>query len=946
MIHRKRIKNAFLCVVLLIIVQPAQASILLTGDSAAPTGQTFSFAVGPHAQGTEDTFYVGAAGSGAKDFALSRVPAALTQFVALAPQNATVDNQIDQPNPIYNQGIAFLSVLSATQGMGPLDRLVVVTTNPAQAANVYLTDRFSPTGIANVLSAQNIKDANGLTTSGILALASTRGIPSGVFAAVLPNGSSTFGNSGSGIALLNFLQLKSTVDGKEVSQFVFEQWPAQAGSSQIVAAQFDTTSSFLKINTNLAAMTNVVDMYWDTGLQRLFVVIQGTANAGATDGVRAVAVGQVVRASATTFNLIFVPIAPASVFVSGAGNEIVGGQGSGAQVSWHKVRTMHTTTGMDYLIGVGGNGSPSATARSVFAMPIVNSINDENIITDPLNQATLADVQATPAAIFSGTPSVFRRRVITTPATTNAQIYTTSSLQALVGGGALAAGDIVDVFVFRDTVFAVVGTPVDPTQLPGIFYSQALFDNQGLIQLWTPWRRTTGSTAHMFGMGYNTAIGNINFMTGADANNVFTINRTQWGTGDPNGLQPLGIYLMDQFPQDNSGMQGFFDFPTNTPGLTQMSMFAVTGFKKVVLVESGSVVGGAFTPDGGDYVSNGQTFTDGTISPAANAKALSITGGELANLGAIVGAEIGVANGQGYLFVGGVGGVAVLANNDGTGWNAGAGLMPSFVGLTNGMHFIQVGNYSFVRRLIADGNFLYVLTDSRLDRIDMSASNFGTGSLSVVTLGTLQAPNIGERGTLLGCIVSGKFALLSTTNGLYRVGNGQDISTASDAVSVDWNQVPVNEGTGSVTQLLALSSTGRAQDVARAGGGNIYALNAYYGQSRGQVNRFTVADVSAAPITSTTIQAVPDILVEGTLSYFKNFGGFANQFATDGALDLYSRSRNLKTPPFIKSIQSVMPINDVPLPLNLASFSNIVRMEHSFASGSWLVMGDMARFNE
>ncbi|MGO8682991.1 MAG: hypothetical protein ACLQUT_00180, partial [Thermoleophilia bacterium] len=245
------------------------------------------------------------------------------------------------------------------------------------------------------------------------------------------------------------------------------------------------------------------------------------------------------------------------------------------------------------------------------------------------------------------------------------------------------------------------------------------------------------------------------------------------------------------------------------------------------------------------------------------------------------------------------------------GWNATAGLHQGFVGLTNGMTFKQLGNYTFVRSLIADNNFLYVLTDKQLDRIDLHASNFGSGSLVKTTVASLQIPAVfGGNGALLSLVVSGKFAALATSQGLFRVGNNADISAATSAQEVNWTLVPINEGAGSASQLIARSATGRPQDVARNNGGNIYALNGFVGLSRGQINRFAIADVSANAITNSTMLPIPDMRIANIPSYFRNFGTYANQYATDGSVNLFTRSNQLRRPSFLRNSQRGTARND------------------------------------
>ncbi|MFI5332715.1 MAG: hypothetical protein ACHQVS_01290 [Candidatus Babeliales bacterium] len=938
----------FLCAVLNTAI--SFGAIVIQGDPAATAGTSFSFPILTHASSPlDDTVYVGALATGGQTFALSKLLPGLNngsdtsgnQFISFAPQTVTLDFQAGQLNPIYNQGILLLDVLTAAGK----ERPVVVTT--AQQSNLYLVEQLTQNNPLSVYSVTNIADASGNPSNGIIGIAATDAGRSGVFATVLPQGSSTFGDPGSGVALIDFTQV--TIDegnNAKKTTYTFTQVAAQVDSSAIAAAPLNRTSTFLAITDPLTSLTNVVDMYWDTGLQCLFIAVQASAGINANDGAYGVVVAQVINNAQVAFS----QIAPATIFTAGAQNEIIGGVAAGAQVSIQKVAVMHTSTKLDYLIVVGGNGGPDAMKSNVYALPLVNTMDYRGEITDAVIQGTLADVTSTPVSVFVSDPSRIPslvRREFPQAATTPSQIFTSGSIQAQVGQGALPAGAISDMVVAQDTVFVSVSMPVSAAQLPGIYYSQALFDSNGAVKNWTQWRRAGGTTLPIFGMNYNPHVGNITFLTGTDASSINTVEKTIWSSGDPNELGPLGTFLMSYFVSANGGIQGLQDFPLSTPGLSSISVMAATGSRGVTLIETGFINGsGAYVPNAGQaWVNNNQSFLNGQlINP--NAQILVIGGDVLNNLDAIVASEIGTANNNGWFFVGGTGGLAVLANPDGTGWNATTGIQPSFTNL-NGMSFKTIGTYTFVRCLHADGNFLYVLTDTTFDRIDMSASNFATNTLSITTLATSQALQIAlGNGTLLASVVSEKFALLSTTGGLFRVGNGADVRSASSPTAMSWTPVTVNESAGSVIQLLAVSPTGRSQDVARSGGGSIYALNGYTGQSRGQINRFAVADVTSGPITNSSIQPYPDIFIQNIPSCFKNVGTFANQCATDGSLNLYSRSANIRSMPFVKNIQPGSARNDVPVIFDIANNSTISCMLRTFASGSWMVAGDFVRFNE
>ena len=949
----------------IVAAQPCFAAVLLTTTSAGPN-QTFSFPVQAHATSSQGgTLYIGAlpTATNTQNFALAFTQRGATIFEPLAMEKVQINNT-SGIDPVFNKGISLLTVIPVP---GISDNPVVVTAdNPT---NAYLFENISHPEKISILSVEGVKDAAGAVTAGIVAieqytirLATIANVSSmsGAFGAVKPNAGS-FGAVGSGIALLQLTVSKVEQDGPdnkkiEKTVYSFTQLDAQPGSISTVAraSALNISSPSVAINNNVAAITDIVDMHWDAKLRRLYVGLQLTVGATAGDGGRALVVGYLDAMG----KINFLPFAPDAVFT--ANNEIIGTGTANAQVAIQKVRTMHTSTQLDYVVVLGGNGNAAATAHTVYALPITNQMNQVGVITNNATHGVLADKNATPVTLFSGShynnPSFFTMREIQDPATTTADIFTTDATDANspahVGRGPLPAGNIADMVVARDAVFVSVITP-DVNQLPGIFYSSAYFDDLGKIKGWTPWQRTGGTTLGVYGLAFDEIDGTIMFMSGSTPDTVQKVYRTQWGTGDEASLQFLLALLAAEFSPAAGGIQGLFDFQMGvnpiapTPGLRDIAVQIATGLQKIMLTQTGQLINGALIPSGGDFVANPQRFTDGIISPAANAKALIVSGGALDQLGAIIAADIGVANNNGWLFVGGVGGLAVLAEANGDGWDTTTGLSNNFAGLVDGMAFNIIGSYSFVRKLIADNGFLYVLTDMRLDRINLALSNFATGQLSVTTLATTHDPDLNSYGAFLDLVVTNKFALLATNEGLLRVGNGKNVSTAANVADVAWTPVMLNQGIVPITQLTTVTPTGRPQDLGAQEGGNVYVSNAYIGYNQGQVNRLSIANVAAAPIDNNTVTQLPDILIQNMPGPLSAMFEYFDVYATDGSLYLYGCSQDLTRPLFVKTVQSNnRPLRNAPIALNGAGASMLNDILRNSASGSWLVSGDLIRTNE
>ncbi len=941
-----RISKIWLLCIIFLIPCWASASSPIAGDPSAIAGTSFSFPLQANEQTVNNNFYVAADPTGgvgiSKEYALSYLLAGANAFTSLALQTVSINGIPNQTNPLYNQGISLLSVISVPGDYARvLEHPIVVVAN--QLSNVYLVQSVAGSAQGmELLACFDVRDATGLVTAGVVSLAATTGLPAGAFAAVKKSGGNFGDTGGSGIALLSLNQTKTSESTKGLT---FTQGDAQAAPFVLPrAAPLDISSPSVIIQNNLTSMTNNVAMFYDSILQRLYIGLQLQAGVAAGSGGKALVIG---KTNASVINglpyatLSFIPIAPDTVFTVGADNEIIGTGTANEQVSLSQVQTMTTSMGLDYVVVLGGNGAPSATGSTIYALPLVNEYQVGGGIADGSLHGTLASKNAIPQVQYSlTTPPMFIRRVVTTPATTPADIYTTdaigSNAPAHVGGGPLEAGAVDEFLVSGDTIFAFVSTPAT-NQLPGIFYSQALFDGTGKIKAWTTWQRVAGTINPAYGGDFGMISGNFTYMTGSSSSTINTVFRTAWGGGNPQGLAPLVNTLAAQLPVANGAIQGLVNLQREDPGLNNISLLIATGLNKIVLAQTGSLVGSTFTPTQGTSFDTQQNFTDGTLSADANAPVIAIEGGQLTTIGPITTAAVASAIGQGYLFVGGFGGVAVLTTPAGNGWDTSIGLGTNLVGLINGMSFKPVGNYTYVRKLIYDSDFLYVLTDTTLDRLDLTTAGFPATTLARIT----DFPGTNAKSVLLDLVVSGKYASLATTVGLFTVGNGANIQTANAFSDVGWSGVPVAGNSVQPAyplQLLALSQTGRTQDVARGQGGNIYLLNAYQGKSNAALARFTVQGVDAAPITSDTLQPLPDIAFQGSLAPYINYGDFVNRITTDGAYYLNARPQNLTIPTMLKSGRSRRFF--VTMPLNLSAGSMIMNMVRNSATGSWLIAGD------
>lgn len=911
-------------------------SELIEGDKNAPEGQTFSFSVKENILSQNGTFYEGANEVVIdNEFALSRLIRGTKAFAPLTPATVNFNTKPDSENPLFGAKIVALGTLQKDVGLFIEDMPVVVA--ESRPATVYLFEDISPTGNIELIASQDVHDANGNVSNGIVDL--TTNALRHVFAAVKPN-TGEFGDNNSGIALLarGTIEVPAPAgENKEPSKMmIFSEVNANTGSiAPLQALRLDPTSSALTIDNTLADIVkNQVAMHWDAPLERLFVGLQTTAGSNINDGTRAIAVIKFIDKGGISLETI----APDTIFTAGDSTNIIGTRGANQQVSIHALNTMWTSTALNYLIVVGNVGDPASTQQSVFALPLVNAGDLKGVI---------AQKNAQPQNIFKNAPVArLIARTISEPATTPEEMTHSTDLAAQVGGGDLLAGPIVNIIVRSDTVFALVGE-----NTPGIYSSQAIFNASGKIIAWTEWQRAAGTTNNIFGAALNAFEGNFILASGTTADTVNTIRRTTWSDGSPEGLQPLTTILDATLKSENGGIQGMQTFLPNSPGLQNIAVLAAGGSGNIVLAQTGILnSNGIIIPTTSSDFNNMMTFINGTITNDVNAKTIVIAGGALNNIGPITALEFARSATNGWLFVGGSNGLAVLAQEDGSGWDASTQLSDNFNGLTDGMRFITLGNYTFVKKLIADDNFLFVIAHDKIDRINLATSDFGTNTLDVTTIASIGSNGVSNRGGFLDGIFSQALALIATTDMLLRIGNNKDIRTIVNETDAEWTLVAIGENAGAPTALYTVTTTNRLQDITRNADGYFYALTADAGLDQSRINRFAVQALRPTEtVTPTTVQAFDDLFVKNIPSFLLSFGEFRSNFATDGALYFATRNKNVIIPP----IAMLTPSQPVPrvgfgnvgdrsglVVINFGQGTEINYFARSAASGSWIAAGN------
>lgn len=439
----------------------AQATILVPGPGGTapfsfPDSTTVSATILDRATGA---FYVGTEGQSAT------VCKALRPIGSIKPTLSALSFAIGGSLP--GTGVGYLALSTQEGNIYPNIAVSASLTSTEDAQFVSLIFTMTDHQTLGLAKSDILKDANnsvgedGNTINGIVGLAANNHT---IFAAVNPN-EGDFGQPFGGIA--------SVCIYRNINAVTLSQAAAQEGDSGIKALLFDNTINEIRIVTGGAPtlVLDKIDLCWDEHLQRLYAGVQLGVSASALSGGKSV----VIIREKDCGVLIRQAIAPDDAISGAVIDEIVVTKQESDNLAAIHVRVMHCSTGPSYLIVNGGNDVQAATNNQVYALPLVD---------DPTNisgQGTLAKKD-----------SALVNYKFITPASAAGDLATSTDAAALVGSGTLpieGTTPISDIQIIDDVVYVSIAIASGADNDNGVFYSQAIFDENGKILRWTPWAK-------------------------------------------------------------------------------------------------------------------------------------------------------------------------------------------------------------------------------------------------------------------------------------------------------------------------------------------------------------------------------------------------------------------------------------------------------------------------
>ncbi len=578
-----------------------------------------------------------------------------------------------------------------------------------------------------------------------------------------------------------------------------------------------------------------VAMHWDSKLQRLYIGLNSLGRGNADDAANPTMVDEGNDKTGGVVSLLVagvdnkkafikpVVVNPTNKLGTDPEQQIVGfHEDAGNKQAWlataFAVRTMHTSTGKDYVIVNGGvaDGDTKELKSWVFALPVMPAGNNnagqlakvdnaqDGLATLDVNKAfELLDLDI----VGHESPKVDRS---TTDNTGNPLVV--GADPTLIGGDD-ADKTITDIQVVGDAVYvslAETRAAGAGNVEAGIFQSSAIFDENGLIRAWSPWQRVAGTTDKVAGFGFNNK--NAGFMW-LDGDGNQTVKADAWGKSEEVAAtsRKLSSELAKSFP---SGVARVVNFDEKTKGFKtdEFSMAVALGNNnKIALIQTG--VGAPLEPTDDFSMNDTVVVLDKTA---------------LKTIAPLTCAEVARRDDkdEGFLYVGGEKGVVKIS----VPWDSEA---PPAAGLADLMGF---GVKDFIP-VAALGSDIRALAAK-------SPAGLFTGRIAA--LGLEHITTIDKDGNLtknlpltdqfgLDLLLTEKLAIVATTSGLFKT---DDLDTLA------LTQIPGIDGTP-VQLVLVPEHKGGLSD------GNLYVLAVKGSETK--VYRFNVSGTDVKPIGTPTV---------------------------------------------------------------------------------------------
>jgi len=657
---------------------------------------------------------------------------------------------------------------------------------------------------------------------------------------------------------------------------------------EMAKKQYDSTISAFKIDdTDVISLdSGKLILFGDTALNTTYIGVSGSG----TSGIRA----------ATVNNDELLPITACD---DDPYDNIISTKSSDKKIIINGLDVSHTSTGLAYLVVLGGasnsiisenittiNNNNDDVKNSVYALPLIN-VPTSNYCKIESSYCKLAKIGQKPQLCFMPRmPFRYVGTFFTIPAEKPGDLYKSDNIKAKVGRGKLEVNSGLEKFSFTiksiesfsDSIFALASFDGNSDQgVGGLFYSQAIFDEYGAIDSWTPWQRKN-LVGNFSTQTYIPQLGAHVAMLDNSKKKVF---QTDWTSYGPWSQGINNIY--SNLPLSESGVQKIVDISHFHPGVGSDSLSIgfkpsftfYVGYNTVILQQTSN--NSCLLPT---KYSKSKIFTDGTLSGFNYLDSYSVivfTGGELNNAGAIATAAIGyIENTDCWLIVGGTNGLFILTKPSGNG--CGTGLLKNkFEGLNSEMSWIELGYFKNIKKIVSQNNYLYIVSNDSIDKIELSSNNISKGkNCNVINMAKASDFSSGSYPSFSDGLFSGNAAIIASNDGLYNY------------ISNKWKKIILPGGEYAPLYLFSFSSTGNPDDWAKGNqkdisgnkiiAGNIYIATTSIPTHQSELYRM-VSYGADDGVKDDTIVILPNYFLNGQPTYYCNPGSELLSIIGDGA---------------------------------------------------------------
>lgn len=678
---------------------------------------------------------------------------------------------------------------------------------------------------------------------------------SGLGTLFIANAQGTFGTDSSNISFAATSTSHAELNGQTTSLVAMIKQADEAVTL--------STPVLIAGGSDLETIGSSVTMYPSpmTALQ-VYVGLDVNAPAGAAQAVGLCTATAVSKTETVVASIEFGSVLPDSVASAGLQTPVSASANRRVVVS--DVTATMTSTGLSYLVTGRYDGIGS---QSIYAMPMVTMSSDAS------QNGMIADFSSIDQT-FEIVGRSYRVQGFDTVISDATQIDIESSDAVIstrlqVGGGSvpLPTGQFVQQIVAQgDSVFITIQNAFGIDTTPGMFKSQALFDAQGRIMTWSPWQRVAGTDDQMLFAMKNQYTDATMYVSGANSD---TIKQSTWNSNT--ALTSFIGSINDSMPLSDGGVQGLVPVSNHTTGLTETPLVIATGSSDVVISQTGSI-------------SSGNLIIDSPQTTITLNDSLGL------DVGSIVTSSFADNGTSRWLFMGGDAGLSVLSD-DTTGITF-TGILTDLTLLTaTGMSCKTLGSFKFVKKVVADQNFIYILTIDAVYRIDLVATKFTLTTPTALDAEiVMQASTIGSFASCLDMVIDNNLMILGTTQGLYSV----DLTTSLPATPVS---ITVPGGLSTISKLFTISNNANFNQEFYESS-NLYVLTINFGVQQARLNRFTISNGVVAPIQ--------DQLLQGQNGPLLIFDYMSNDIFIDGSFGFATSYRIGSLVPTVKYLESTL----------------------------------------